>query len=147
MTRKSPSQIDKHISSRIRMRRLQLGMSQEELARALNITFQQVQKYEKGVNRVSAGRLLEIANLLSVSLQFFYQDCPGADESSLRSDSQTLAQMMASPDIVAIARAFSEFKGTRIQQAMRDLAVAVAEETGKETVEPQALKRRSARDK
>src|SRR3712207_6060540 len=70
---KSPSPIDKHVGSRVRMRRMLVGMSQERLGEALKITFQQVQKYEKGTNRISASRLQQIANVLGVTIDFFYE--------------------------------------------------------------------------
>ncbi|NIX76477.1 helix-turn-helix domain-containing protein [Microvirga terricola] len=71
---KVPSSADRRIGQRIRLRRLDLGMSQERLAETLGLTFQQVQKYENGKNRVSAGRLQEIARALGVSVTFFYDD-------------------------------------------------------------------------
>ena len=71
---KSPNPIDKHVGSRLRMRRKMLGMSQEKLGEALKITFQQVQKYEKGTNRVSCSRLYEISNILKVPVSFFFSD-------------------------------------------------------------------------
>lgn len=71
---KLPSGIDRVVGQRIRRRRLELELSQEQLAELLNLTFQQVQKYEKGVNRVSAGRLFEIASAMGVQVSYFYSD-------------------------------------------------------------------------
>lgn len=71
---KSPNEVDRHVGSRVRMRRMLIGMSQEKLGEALGITFQQVQKYEKGTNRVSASRLQQIAGVLGVTVSFFYGD-------------------------------------------------------------------------
>ena len=68
--------IDAHVGGRVRLRRMLLGMSQEKLAEQLGLTFQQVQKYEKGVNRVGASRLFELAKVLGVGVQFFYEDAP-----------------------------------------------------------------------
>lgn len=67
-----PSPLDIYVGTRMRQRRLELGMSQERLAEALGLTFQQVQKYEKGVNRIGAGRLYELAHALGVSVDYFY---------------------------------------------------------------------------
>lgn len=128
MTQKSPSFTDQHVSSRIRLRRLQLGLSQEGLARALGITFQQVQKYEKGTNRVSAGRLQEIACALSVPLHFFYEDAPGTGAPVTQDDALRLSRAMASPEIIALVQAVASFKSARVRLIMRDLAIAVAEE-------------------
>lgn len=71
-----PSPIDVHVGSRIRLRRTLLGMSQERLGDALGLTFQQVQKYERGVNRVGASRLFDISRVLDVPISFFFEDMP-----------------------------------------------------------------------
>ena len=73
-----PSLIDVHVGSRIRLRRTLLGMSQERLGEALGLTFQQVQKYERGVNRVSASRLFDLSRVLDVPISFFFDDMPDA---------------------------------------------------------------------
>jgi transcriptional regulator with XRE-family HTH domain len=73
---KTPNLIDKHVGARVRLRRMMLNMSQEKLGDALGLTFQQVQKYENGKNRVSAGRLYEIAKALGVTIQYFYESAP-----------------------------------------------------------------------
>lgn len=74
MSTKAPNPVDKYVGSRVRMRRIMLGMSQEKLGEALGLTFQQVQKYEKGINRVGASRLFELSNVLGVPVQFFYEE-------------------------------------------------------------------------
>src|SRR6478735_1455104 len=74
--RETPNPIDIHVGSRVRMRRIMLGMSQAKLADALGLTFQQVQKYEKGANRVSASRLRQIAHILQVPEPFFFEGGP-----------------------------------------------------------------------
>ena len=71
-----PSPIDAHVGSRIRLRRTLMGMSQERLGEALGLTFQQVQKYERGVNRVGASRLFDLSRVLDVSISFFFDDMP-----------------------------------------------------------------------
>jgi transcriptional regulator with XRE-family HTH domain len=75
--KKKPNPIDIHVGSRIRLRRTMLGMSQEKLGESLGITFQQIQKYEKGTNRVGASRLQNIAGILNVPVSFFFEDAPG----------------------------------------------------------------------
>ena len=74
--KKSPNPIDKHVGSRVRMRRMMLSMSQEKLGDALGVTFQQVQKYEKGANRIGASRLHHIARILQVPVAFFFEGAP-----------------------------------------------------------------------
>jgi transcriptional regulator with XRE-family HTH domain len=73
-----PSPIDVHVGSRIRLRRTLLGMSQERLGEALGLTFQQVQKYERGVNRVGASRLFDLSRVMDVPISFFFDDMPDA---------------------------------------------------------------------
>ena len=74
-----PNPIDVHVGSRVRFRRMLLGMSQEKLGEKLGLTFQQVQKYEKGINRIGASRLFDLAQVLGVSVQFFYEEAPSSD--------------------------------------------------------------------
>ena len=74
--KKSPNPVDKHVGSRVRMRRLMLDMSQEKLGSALGLTFQQVQKYEKGTNRIGASRLQHISEILQVPVAFFFEGAP-----------------------------------------------------------------------
>ena len=82
MTKKSPNPIDKHVGSRVRMRRMMVSMSQEKLGEKLGITFQQIQKYEKGTNRIGASRLQQIANVLGVPVGFFFEGAPVPDGSA-----------------------------------------------------------------
>src|SRR5213595_1416279 len=83
--KKSPNPIDKHVGSRVRMRRMMLAMSQGKLGDALGITFQQVQKYEKGANRIGAGRMQQIAHVLQVPVGFFFE---GASDGSVLGKSE-----------------------------------------------------------
>lgn len=78
-----PSPIDVNVGSRIRLRRTQLGMSQEKLGDALRVSFQQIQKYERGMNRVGASRLLDLSRALGVEIGFFYEGIPGGNGASL----------------------------------------------------------------
>jgi len=77
-TPRNANNIDKHIASRIRARRLEASLSQTDLAKALGVTFQQIQKYENGANRFGAGRLLAIARALSTPITYFFEDAPSA---------------------------------------------------------------------
>jgi transcriptional regulator with XRE-family HTH domain len=77
-TKRAPNPIDRHVGSRVRMRRKMLAMSQTKLGDALGVTFQQVQKYEKGTNRIGAGRLQQISHILQVPVVFFFEDAPNA---------------------------------------------------------------------
>ena len=73
-TKGTPDEIDVHVGARLRLRRTLLGISQEKLANAIDLTFQQVQKYEKGLNRISAGRLYQFSRILDVPVTFFYDN-------------------------------------------------------------------------
>lgn len=79
MMKRSPNPVDVHVGSRVRLRRLMLEMSQEKLGAALGLTFQQVQKYEKGTNRIGASRLHHIAHILQVPVSFFFELAPGSN--------------------------------------------------------------------
>ncbi len=76
----APHPIDVHVGSRVRLRRTLLGMSQEKLGEGLGLTFQQVQKYERGVNRIGSSRLYQLARILDVPVSFFFDDIPEAAE-------------------------------------------------------------------
>src|SRR6267143_668711 len=76
VAKKAPNPIDRHVGSRVRMRRMMLSMSQEKLGDALGLTFQQVQKYEKGTNRIGASRLQQISQILQVPVAFFFEGAP-----------------------------------------------------------------------
>lgn len=79
MVTKSPNPVDRYVGTRVRMRRMLIGMSQEKLGEALGITFQQIQKYEKGMNRISASRLQQTARVLGVPIDYFYEGAPQFD--------------------------------------------------------------------
>ena len=76
--KKAPNPTDQHVGARVRMRRIMLAMSQEQLAEALGITYQQVQKYERGANRIGASRLQQISHILQVPVAFFFEGLPNA---------------------------------------------------------------------
>ena len=103
MGKKTPNPIDKHVGSRVRMRRMMLSMSQEKLGDALGLTFQQVQKYEKGVNRVGAARLKEISKILEVSTD----DLLGGNVVETSGDVGEILAFMAQPHGIRLARQIS----------------------------------------
>jgi transcriptional regulator with XRE-family HTH domain len=125
---KAPNPIDKHVGSRLRMRRRMLAMSQGKLGDALGLTFQQVQKYEKGANRIGAGRLQEISQILQVSIAFFYE---GALDGSARrvsvEDTRSLTLLddfVSSPEGLRLVQSFM-----RIERAdVRRRIVALVQE-------------------
>src|SRR5215471_5774961 len=108
--KKAPNPIDKHVGSRVRMRRMMLGMSQEKLGDALGLTFQQVQKYESGTNRIGASRLQHISHILQVPVSFFFEGAPhvsGQHEKIGKLPSPAyVSEFLATTDGLALIRAF-----------------------------------------
>lgn len=126
MVKKTPNPIDVHVGSRIRLRRTMLGMSQEKLGDSLGITFQQVQKYEKGANRVGASRLQHIAEILTVPIPFFFEGSPGAGEDDGKHESSS--DFMNSKECVALAAAFSAIEDKRVRQSILGLVRSLSKE-------------------
>ena len=118
-TKKAPNPIDKHVGSRVRMRRMLIGMSQEKLGEALGLTFQQVQKYEKGVNRVGAARLQQIATALDVPVTFFYD----GDGKSREVESLLFLDSAFS---LRLLRAYSKIKDQTVQRQLVSLMESIA---------------------
>jgi transcriptional regulator with XRE-family HTH domain len=118
---KSPSPIDKHVGARVRMRRLMLGLSQEKLAGGLGLTFQQVQKYEKGTNRIGASRLQQIANILKVAPQFFFDELPkgkGAGHHDAAPSPAYLNDFVTSNDGLALMKAFMTIESATLRRSI-----------------------------
>lgn len=129
---KAPNAIDTHVGSRISMQRRSKGMSQTTLAEGLGITFQQVQKYEKGTNRVGASRLQAIADILSVPVSFFFEDGSGGSATSRAIDtsgSDEITQFLASAEGVALNRAFVKIQDAKTRRKFVDLLKSLAKET------------------
>ena len=122
--------IDKHVGSRVRMRRMMLGMSQTTLSDGLGLTFQQVQKYEKGTNRIGAGRLQHISNLLQVPVPFFFEGAPHlpGEPSGIGSAPSPayVFNFLATRDGLALTRAFMQIKQTSVRQRIVGLVEQIA---------------------
>ena len=130
--KKKPNPIDIHVGSRVRLRRNMLGMSQEKLGESLGITFQQIQKYEKGTNRVGASRLQAIATILAVPVSFFFDDAPGQDHAKLRGmaeDSSTsyVVDFLNSAEGLQLNRAFVKIGDAKIRRKIIDLVKTLAD--------------------
>jgi len=109
-----------HIGSRVRARRTMLGMSQERLADALGLTFQKVQKYEKGMNRIGASRLLQIAGILDVSIEFFFEGLPGLRAGGFSGDS-LMAEFLTRSESDRLVRGFLRLKDDEARRKVADL--------------------------
>lgn len=131
VNKKQPNPIDIHVGSRIRLRRTMLGMSQEKLGEQLGITFQQVQKYEKGTNRVGASRLQNIAAILGVPVSFFFEDAPGeAGETPAggmsESSSSYVVNFLSSAEGLQLNRAFVKISDPKVRRRIIDLVKALS---------------------
>jgi transcriptional regulator with XRE-family HTH domain len=120
-----PHPVDRHVGLRIRIRRKEVGVSQERLAEALGITFQQVQKYERGANRVSASKLWEIARALNTGVGYFYEGLGEGEPSSSRADAQ---DFMLSNEGLELMAAFPRIEKSNLRRKLVDLVRAVADE-------------------
>ncbi|MEP7031386.1 MAG: helix-turn-helix transcriptional regulator, partial [Pseudolabrys sp.] len=119
--------IDKHVGSRVRMRRIMLGMSQTKLADAFDLTFQQVQKYEKGTNRISASRLQQIANTLQVPVTFFFEDAPGQRKADGSAPSPAyVSEFLATSSGIALTRAFTRLSSAKLRRSIVNLVEEIA---------------------
>jgi transcriptional regulator with XRE-family HTH domain len=125
---KAKNPIDAHVGLRIRAARLAAGLSQERLANALGVTFQQVQKYEKGVNRVGAGRLSDSARILSVPVSFFFEDAEGIGKPRKANDGlMAITEALSTPDGIRIARALARISDAKLRRRVADLLEAMVE--------------------
>jgi transcriptional regulator with XRE-family HTH domain len=128
--KKSPNPIDKHVGSRVRMRSMMLSMSQEKLGDALGLTFQQVQKYEKGTNRIGASRLQQISNILQVPVEFFFEGAPnvhGASGGAKDAASASyISDFLATSEGLSLTRAFTRIKEPKLRRRIVDLVEEIA---------------------
>jgi transcriptional regulator with XRE-family HTH domain len=131
MSTKSPNPIDRHVGSRVRMRRMMLGMSQEKLGDALGLTFQQVQKYEKGTNRIGASRLQQISEILQVPVAFFFEGAPSvpgrASGMSEQASPSYVSDFLATSDGLALTKAFVQIKDAKLRRRIVDLVEAIVD--------------------
>ncbi len=123
--------VDVHVGSRVRLRRMLLGMSQEKLGEHLGLTFQQVQKYEKGANRIGASRLQHIAAILQVPVSFFYEGSPASAHEAPRGMSEApspayVSDFLATSDGLALTKAFVRIKDSKLRRRIVDLVEQIA---------------------
>ncbi len=133
---KKPHPIDTHVGGRVRLRRTMLGMSQDKLADSLGLTFQQIQKYEKGVNRIGASRVFEISRVLGVPIQFFYDDY---DADTGRSygfaeagpdDGAAMMELLSTPEGVQLCKHFASIRDPKIRKRVLELVNSLSDGEG-----------------
>jgi transcriptional regulator with XRE-family HTH domain len=137
---RSPNPVDVHVGARVRLRRKILRMSQEKLGDALGVTFQQVQKYERGANRIGASRLWKLAEVLDVPISFFYDGLSGDMEQTASSpmlqaaepdQSPIVYEFINSPDGVSLAKAVLRIKSRAVRRQILELARSLGESEAK----------------
>jgi transcriptional regulator with XRE-family HTH domain len=121
-----PDPVDIHVGNRIRTRRLLLGMNQDTLAKALGLTFQQVQKYESGANRVSASRLSEIADALGVAIAYFFSDMQSPDSDQRPEDKQMREHLQRS-ETLELIRVYYAISDQQVRHQLLEMVKTVAE--------------------
>lgn len=131
MAKKAPNPIDRHVGSRVRMRRMMMNMSQEKLGDALGLTFQQVQKYEKGTNRIGASRLQQIAHILQVPVSFFFEGAPHVPGGHVAGMGEApspayISDFLATSDGLSLTKAFMRIKSGKLRRRIVDLVEQIA---------------------
>ncbi len=135
MTKKNPNPIDVHVGSRVRLRRMLVGMSQEKLGEMLGLTFQQIQKYEKGANRIGASRLYQIAQILGVSVQFFFDDMPQEhtipkNEGLSESDpAPFVMDFVSSAEGLQLNRSYTRISDAHVRKRLLELVKSLSSES------------------
>jgi transcriptional regulator with XRE-family HTH domain len=131
MTKRDPNPIDRHVGARVRLRRMLMDMSQGELGSAVGVTFQQVQKYEKGSNRIGASRLQQISRILGVPVGFFFEGAPlsmtPVETSEQGPSPSYLSDFLTTSDGLALTKAFMEIKDSRLRRRIIDLLENIVE--------------------
>ena len=133
---KTPNPIDVHVGSRVRLKRTLDKMSQEKLGEALGVTFQQVQKYEKGTNRIGASRMQQIAETLGVPISFFFEGAPGSEDSAdgdgmREADAATyVTDFLSTSEGIELNSAFVRIPNAAVRRKVIDLVRILADESG-----------------
>lgn len=128
MTRKLPNPVDVHVGARVRMRRMLIGMSQEKLGESLGLTFQQVQKYEKGSNRIGASRLYQIGTVLGVPIDFFFEGLERDGQADGAAPAHFDTELLSSAEGIQLNSAFFAISDPRLRKRILDLVKALAGE-------------------
>jgi transcriptional regulator with XRE-family HTH domain len=120
--------VDKYVGARVRMRRLMLGMSQEKLAEAIGLSFQQVQKYERGFNRMGSSRLQQMADVLQVPIPFFFEGAPDpSKKGGLAPHHAFVSDFLATAEGLALARAFMQLPSRAVRRDIVKLVNTIAD--------------------
>lgn len=130
-----PDSVDAHVGSRVRQQRLVLGMSQHELAKKLGLTFQQVQKYERGANRIGAGRLYKLSKILGVPITYFYADMEGSEDATREmgalEDAMPSTPNSMRREVLELLRSYYDINDENIRTSVRNFLKSLADENRK----------------
>jgi transcriptional regulator with XRE-family HTH domain len=129
--KKQANPVDAHVGHRVRLRRMLVGMSQERLGELLGLTFQQVQKYEKGINRIGAGRLFEVAGILGVPVSFFYEDVTSEATAGGFAESDEpppVMEFLSSGEGLQLSLAFMRIKDAKVRRRILELVRSLTNE-------------------
>jgi transcriptional regulator with XRE-family HTH domain len=131
MPAKAPNPVDRHVGSRVRMRRIMMGISQEKLGEGLGLTFQQIQKYEKGTNRIGASRLQQICDILRIPVSFLFEGVPGGSinaEGFFEPASPAyVADFLATTEGLALIRAFMRIRNVKLRRAIVEMVELITD--------------------
>lgn len=135
MASKKSNPVDAHVGSRVRLRRMLVGLSQEKLGDRMGLTFQQIQKYEKGVNRIGASRLFQLSQILEVPVQFFFEGAPPTDGGAQpgfaeREPESFLYEFLNTRDGLELNRAFVKISDARVRRSVVDLVRSLGQSDG-----------------
>ena len=123
----TPNPIDVHVGSRVRQRRTLLGLSQEKLGEALGLTFQQVQKYERGANRIGASRLFDISRVLNAPIPYFFEDLADGDAAEEAMEDANAAGLLTKRETLELVRAYYKISDPAIRKRLFELARSLSD--------------------
>jgi transcriptional regulator with XRE-family HTH domain len=129
--KKQANPVDAHVGHRVRLRRMLVGMSQERLGELLGLTFQQVQKYEKGINRIGAGRLFEVAGILGVPISYFYEDVDSGNTAGGFAEGEEpppVMEFLSSGEGLQLSLAFMRIKDVKVRRRILELVRSLADD-------------------
>ncbi len=126
--------IDRHVGARMRERRIMLGLTQQQMAELIGVTYQQAHKYEKGINRIGAGRLFEIARILGVPIYYFYEgvtDAEGEEANGFADDSSPqMMEFVSSGEGLQLSLAYMKIRDAKVRKRVLDLVKSLGEDEG-----------------
>jgi transcriptional regulator with XRE-family HTH domain len=123
-----PDPVDIHVGARVRLRRTLLGMSQAKLGKGLGLTFQQIQKYERGANRIGSSRLYYLSQILDVSIEFFFEGIDGGKHTAVTGQKETLGMSdLSKRETLELAKAYYQIKNLKVRKKIFEMIKVIAQ--------------------